>query len=45
MARIVLADDGIEFDGTSPEKRPLGGAESRYAICRGQAFPAWMACC
>ncbi len=28
MARIVLADDGIEFDGTSPEKRPLGGAES-----------------
>ena len=28
MARIVLADDGIEFDGTSPAKRPLGGAES-----------------
>ena len=28
MARIVLADDGIEFDGATPEKRPLGGAES-----------------
>lgn len=28
MARIVLADDGIAFDGTTPEKGPLGGAES-----------------
>lgn len=28
MARIVLADDGITFDGTTPERRPLGGAES-----------------
>lgn len=28
MARIVLADDGIEFDGRTPEQRPLGGAES-----------------
>lgn len=28
MARIVLADDGIEFDGLTPETRPLGGAES-----------------
>ncbi len=28
MARIVLADDGIEFDGATPQKRPLGGAES-----------------
>jgi glycosyltransferase involved in cell wall biosynthesis len=28
MARIVLADDGIEFDGRTPEERPLGGAES-----------------
>lgn len=28
MARIVLADDGIEFDGESPAKGPLGGVES-----------------
>ncbi|SDG41402.1 glycosyltransferase [Roseospirillum parvum] len=28
MAHIVLADDGIEFDGTTPERGPLGGAES-----------------
>ncbi len=28
MARIVLADDGIEFDGESPDKGPLGGVES-----------------
>lgn len=28
MARIVLADDGIEYDGRTPDERPLGGAES-----------------
>jgi glycosyltransferase involved in cell wall biosynthesis len=28
MAQIVLADDGIEFDGKSAEKGPLGGVES-----------------
>jgi glycosyltransferase involved in cell wall biosynthesis len=28
LARIVLADDGIEFDGKTPETRPLGGVES-----------------
>ncbi len=28
MARIVLADDGIRFDGRSVEDRPLGGVES-----------------
>lgn len=28
MARIVLADDGIEFDGRTPEEKPLGGVES-----------------
>ncbi len=28
MARIVLADDGIEFDGESPRRGPLGGVES-----------------
>ena len=26
MARIVLADDGIVFDGRTPEQGPLGGA-------------------
>lgn len=28
MAFIVLADDGIEFDGDSAKERPLGGVES-----------------
>ncbi|MCK5779164.1 MAG: glycosyltransferase family 4 protein [Rhodospirillales bacterium] len=28
MAVIILADDGISFDGQTPEKGPLGGAES-----------------
>ena len=28
MARILLADDGIEFDGQTPEVKPLGGVES-----------------
>ena len=28
MATIILADDGISFDGMTPEQRPLGGAES-----------------
>ncbi|MBT3306388.1 MAG: glycosyltransferase family 4 protein [Alphaproteobacteria bacterium] len=28
MARIVLADDGIEFDGRTPDEGPLGGVES-----------------
>ncbi|MCW9034909.1 MAG: glycosyltransferase family 4 protein [Rhodospirillales bacterium] len=28
MARIVIADDGIEFDGKTPEQRALGGVES-----------------
>lgn len=28
MSRIVFADDGIEFDGKTPEKAPLGGVES-----------------
>lgn len=30
MAFIVMADDGIAFDGTSPERGPLGGAESAF---------------
>ena len=28
MARFVFADDGIEFDGHSIDKGPLGGVES-----------------
>lgn len=28
MARILLSDDGIAFDGTTPDRGPLGGAES-----------------
>ena len=28
MATIVLADDGIRFDGRTPSERPLGGVES-----------------
>jgi glycosyltransferase involved in cell wall biosynthesis len=31
MARIVIADDGIVFDGRTPEQRPLGGVES--SVC------------
>ena len=30
MARIVMADDGIAFDGRTLEDRPLGGAETSF---------------
>ena len=30
MADIIMADDGIEFDGASMEKGPLGGAETAF---------------
>ena len=30
MARIVMADDGIVFDGRTLEERPLGGAETSF---------------
>lgn len=30
MARIVMADDGITFDGRTLEERPLGGAETSF---------------
>lgn len=30
MARIVMADDGIAFDGRTLEERPLGGAETSF---------------
>jgi glycosyltransferase involved in cell wall biosynthesis len=32
MARIVLADDGIEFDAATLNERPLGGAESSVIL-------------
>lgn len=30
MARIVMVDDGISFDGRTLEQRPLGGAETSF---------------
>ena len=30
MARIVMADDGLPFDGSSIERGPLGGAETSF---------------
>jgi glycosyltransferase involved in cell wall biosynthesis len=30
MARIVMADDGIAFDGAMAEREPLGGAETAF---------------
>ncbi len=32
MARIVLADDGIRFDGGTLDSRPLGGVESSAVL-------------
>jgi glycosyltransferase involved in cell wall biosynthesis len=31
MAEVVMADDGIAFDGASAERGPLGGAETAFA--------------
>lgn len=36
MARIVFADDGIEFDGQTPDKKPLGGVESSVVNLMGE---------
>jgi glycosyltransferase involved in cell wall biosynthesis len=33
--RIVLLDDGVAFDGESPDARPLGGAEKAFARLAG----------
>lgn len=30
MARIIMTDDGIRFDGRTLEERPLGGAETSF---------------
>lgn len=39
MATIVMADDGIEFDGDSMDSGPLGGAETAFASL-AEAFAA-----
>src|SRR5437667_9852009 len=31
MAEVVMADDGIAFDGRTAEAGPLGGAETAFA--------------
>ena len=30
MASVVMADDGIDFDGLMAETAPLGGAETAF---------------
>jgi glycosyltransferase involved in cell wall biosynthesis len=30
MAHVVMTDDGIEFDGMTPSRGPLGGAEAAF---------------
>jgi Glycosyl transferases group 1 len=30
MAWIVMTDDGLEFDGATPDHRPVGGAEAAF---------------
>lgn len=37
--QIVLADDGLPFDGLTPQERPLGGAESAF-VALAEAFAA-----
>jgi len=39
MARIVFADDGISFDGRTPDSAPIGGAETAF-ISLAEAFAA-----
>ena len=36
MARILIADDGIEFDGNTARERPLGGVESSIINLAGE---------
>jgi glycosyltransferase involved in cell wall biosynthesis len=36
---VVMADDGIEFDGLTPERSPLGGAEAAF-VSLAEAFAA-----
>src|SRR5438270_866363 len=35
MARVVMADDGIVFDGATAEAGPLGGAETAFVALAG----------
>jgi hypothetical protein len=50
MAVIVMADDGIAFDGLVAEQRPLGGAESAFVglaeglASRGHRVTAYTNC-
>ena len=50
MADIVLADHGIEFDGTTLARQPLGGAESSFIMlaevlaARGHRVRAYCCC-
>jgi glycosyltransferase involved in cell wall biosynthesis len=30
MVRVVMTDDGLEFDGSTPDVRPFGGAEAAF---------------
>src|SRR5437764_7375756 len=50
MARVVMADDGIAFDGSTADAGPLGGAETAFAAlaaalaARGHAVAAHSNC-
>jgi glycosyltransferase involved in cell wall biosynthesis len=50
MATVVMADDGIEFDGVMAEEGPLGGAETAFAALaealarRGHQVGVWNHC-
>ncbi|HVH82030.1 MAG TPA: glycosyltransferase family 1 protein, partial [Stellaceae bacterium] len=39
MASIVMADDGIAFDGKTAEEGPLGGVETAFTAL-AEAFAA-----
>jgi glycosyltransferase involved in cell wall biosynthesis len=39
MALVVMADDGMVFDGTTPEHSPLGGAQAAF-VALAEAFAA-----
>src|SRR5712671_1264915 len=50
MATVVMADDGIAFDGVMAEEGPLGGAETAFAALaealarRGHEVRVWNHC-
>lgn len=50
MARIVMTDDGIVFDGATLDERPLGGAETSFIemanalAARGHAVTVYNKC-